>query len=86
MVLGLVERLAEAVVQGSAVITCVFFLLCVIVKNTLIKFIGLWSVSVVDIERNDFIIHFISNSWGLGIMCHIFNVGAKHVSSFKEPR
>ena len=80
MVLGLVERLAEAVVQGSAVITCV------IIKDTLVKFIGLWSVSVVDIERNDFIIHFISNSWGLGIMCHIFNVGAKHVSSFKEPR
>ena len=52
MVLGLVERLAEAVVQGSAVITCV------IIKDTLVKFIGLWSVSVVDIERNDFIISY----------------------------
>ena len=65
MVLGLVERLAEAVVQGSAVITCV------IIKDTLVKFIGLWSVSVVDIERNDFIISY-----------HFKQLGTRHDVSY----
>ena len=48
-----------------------FFLLCVIVKNTLIKFIGLWSVSVVDIERNDFIISY-----------HFKQLGTRHDVSY----